>query len=364
MYKTVSSFQGNRMDYYLKCNICNEKYGSNYAGQICGSCSGLLEVQYKKKVEPNLDAESFWDYEDQLPKSKYRHYLLGMTPLVRAHESRSLLMKMEIQNPTHSFKDRGSAVELAKAAEYGFNEVVCASTGNMAYSISYYSKLYGLRSQVFISTDANRDKINDIESVGDAQVHWVKGDFNKALAQAEAYSRKHKAFLTGDYCYRKEGQKTVAYEVMQQVRDLTHFIVPVGNATLISGVYKALREMKAADKIRKMPKIIGVQASGCMPLVRAFKLKKPVSYERPRTKADAIAVGLPTFGNQAMEAFKETNGYAVAVSDRELEAEKERLYENYGIVAELGGVASLAAYRKAGIKENDRAVAIISGANV
>ena len=352
------------MDYYLKCNRCNEKYGSSYAGQICGSCSGLLEVQYKKKVRPSLDAESFWDYEDQLPKSQYRHYLLGMTPLARAHGDGSLLMKMEILNPTHSFKDRGSAVELAKAAEYGFNEVVCASTGNMAYSISYYSKLYGLRSQVFISTNANKDKINDIKSVGDAQVHWVKGDFNKALAQAEDYSRKHKAFLTGDYCYRKEGQKTLAYEVMQQVHDLTHFIVPVGNATLISGVYKALRELKAANKIRKMPKIIGVQASGCMPLVRAFKLKKPVSYERPHTKADAIAVGLPTFGAQAMEAFKETGGYAVAVSDRELEDEKKRLYENYGIVAELGGVASLAAYRKAGIKESGRAVAVISGANV
>ncbi|MEM0154752.1 MAG: pyridoxal-phosphate dependent enzyme, partial [Methanothrix sp.] len=190
------------MKYYLECTNCGSIFESDYDSQICQKCSGILEVVYGGKIPKIGSINSFWDMEKVMPSGRYTHFYLGNTPLMESKYGDSLKLKLEFFNPTHSFKDRGSAIEVAKAMEYGFKEVVCASTGNMAYSITYYAKLYGLRSQVFISSNANTDKINDIRSVGDANVHRVDGDFTKAQGMALKYSKEHKAFLTGDYCYR------------------------------------------------------------------------------------------------------------------------------------------------------------------
>jgi threonine synthase len=141
-------------------------------------------------------------------------------------------------------------------------------------------------------------------------------------------------------------------------------VVPVGNATLISGVARALRELKAMGKISSLPRIVAVQASGSDPLVKAFKSGKGIRYVLPKTKADAIAVGFPTFGDQALEALRETKGDAIAVTDKEMAMEQDKFYEEYGLIAEPAGVASLAALRKMKIKGGDRIVCIISGGNV
>ena len=151
---------------------------------------------------------------------------------------------------------------------------------------------------------------------------------------------------------------------MNQLPDATHIIVPVGNATLISGVFRALKEMKATGRIKRLPKIIAVQAAGSDPLVRAFKSGNKIKYVLPKTEADAIAVGFPTFGDQALEALRETKGDAIAVSDREMEREQDRFYEEYGLIAEPTGVASLAALRKMKVGREDKVVCVISGGNV
>ena len=82
---------------------------------------------------------------------------------------------------------------------------------------------------------------------------------------AEAYAKEKEVFLTGDYCYRKEGQKTITYEIMGAMKDVTHIIVPVGNATLISGLFKAAMQLKLSGAIRRMPVLVGVQSERCMP---------------------------------------------------------------------------------------------------
>ena len=347
------------MRYLLICTKCNSKYPKSYNSQLC-KCGGMLEVIYKKVKLPEK-GEEFWSFYGALPDGKYRKYELGGTKLIEAVE-KDLYLKLETGNPTRSFKDRGSAIEVAKAAEYGYNEIACASTGNMAYSIAYYAKLYGLRAKVFISNGANKDKIADILSTHRAKLIMVNGDFTKAQALAELYAEKHAAFLAGDYCYRKEGQKTVCHEILAKVPEIKNIIVPVGNATLISSVFKALAEAKAAGRIKSVPSIIGVQSTRCMPLVRAFRIGKGIKYEKPETKADAIAVGYPTFGEQAIDAVSRTKGTMVSVSDREMSTEQLRFMEDYGLVAELAGVASLAAFKK--LRPNGATVAIISGGNV
>ncbi|MGC8586981.1 MAG: threonine synthase [Candidatus Micrarchaeia archaeon] len=352
------------MNYTLKCLKCGREYSSTYPSQVC-ECGGLLEVVYEDNPAKHLKRHrSFWDYEPLLPKSSYSRYVLGSTRLVRSHESESLFLKLEIDNPTRSFKDRGSVVEIAKAFEYGYDEIVCASTGNMAYSVSYYAKIAGIRARIFISNNANADKLRDIRSTGDAKITQVKGDFNMALKVAEKYAKENGAFLAGDYCYRKEGQRTVAYEIMEQLPEATHIIVPVGNATLISGMLKALKEMKSAGIIKRYPKVVAVQSEECKPFASAFKSGRGLKYERPMTKADAIAVGMPTFGPQAMAALKEIGGEAVTVSDKDMLREQKKFYEEYGLIAELAGVASVAAFRKLDIEEGAKAVAIVSGGNV
>lgn len=352
------------MKYHLECKACGAEFSHTNPYQTCPRCGSVLEVVYDGKLNiPKRRGQGFWDYESLLPDGRYSRYELGGTRVVHAQGSR-LMLKLEIENPTRSFKDRGSVVEIGKAHEYGYSEVVCASTGNMAYSIAYYAKLAGLSARVYISNNANKDKINDIRAVGDAEVVRVDGDFTRAQKEAERYARRNEAFLTGDYCYRKEGQRIMAYEIMTQVPDATHIIVPVGNATLLSGIIKAIGEMRAAKALKHTPKIVAVQAERTEPFVRAFLSGRRVRYVRPSTKADAIAVGFPTFGDDAAEGLRRLGGEAVTVTDLEMKAEARRFFKGYGLVAELAGVASIAAARKMRFSNGDVPVAVVSGGNV
>jgi threonine synthase len=340
---------------------CGLKYQMGYKSQIC-KCGGILEVNYKSRIKIPK-SESFWDYQDCLPTSKYKRLMLGGTRMLEADE-KNLILKLELYNPTRSFKDRGSVIEAAKAREYGYKTLAVASTGNMAYSLSYYSKIYEIKAHVFISKSASRDKIYNIMKTHDAVLHKVNGDFSNAQAEAILYARKNSAFLAGDYCYRKEGQKTLAYEIITQCENVRQIIVPVGNATLISGIYKGLCEMKASGNISSLPRLIAVQAEKCAPLAKAFNNNSRIVYEKPRTAADAIAVGMPTFGNQAIEAIRNTKGMALTITEKEMVKRQQQLYEKYGILAELASSAVLAAYYKMQNTEKGKTVAIISGGNV
>jgi threonine synthase len=350
------------MKYHLECTNCGSIFESDYASQVCLKCSGILEVVYDGRMPKIGSINYFWDMEKAMPSGRYTHFYLGNTPSIKSKDRGNLRLKLEFLNPTHSFKDRGSAIEVAKAAEYGFKEVACASTGNMAYSITYYAKLYGLKAKVFISDNANEDKINDIKSVGDADVHKVDGDFTKAQGMALEYSKKRNVFLCGDYCYRKEGQKTIAYEICNSGTAPENIIVPVGNATLLSATYKALTEMKKSGSIKSMPRIMAVQSDKCKPLVDAYSSGSKIKYRKPMTSADAIAVGYPTYGEQGIEAIRKTNGKAVSVSEDSLRREQKRFLKDYGLVAELASVSTIAAFDK--LKLKGSTVAVITGSNV
>lgn len=345
------------MDYYLECTRCGSGFDNDYGNQICAKCGGILEVVYKGRLKIPKSA-IFWDYESELPDSKYTHYALGGTALVESNLHHGLFLKLELYNPTGSFKDRGSVVEVAKAKEYGYDEIAVASTGNMAYSLAYYARAAGIKTTVFIGGAANPNKVKDILMTHDAKIHRVHKDFSAAQDAAIKYSRRTGAFLAGDYCYRKEGQRTMAYEVAAQLKGFTHIIVPVGNATLVSGIAKALCEMRINAGI------IAVQARGCSPLAKAFKRRKPIRYEIPHTKADAIAVGNPAYGDEAVREIRESGGAVVTVEDKEMAACQEMLYRSDGVRAELAGAASIAAYRKLKFRKGDRVIAIISGGNI
>jgi threonine synthase len=328
--------------------------------QLCDVCGGILEVDYIGRPGIKELRKDFWSYEPLLPKGEYKHYKLGSTTLLRSVEE-GLFLKLEMENPTRSFKDRGSVVEVAKALEYGYDEVVCASTGNMAYSVAYYSKLAGIRSAIFVSRNANWLKLRNIRETRDAKIFRVDGDFTEAQRRAIGYAKRREAFLVGDYGYRKEGQKTLIYEVLAELPEVRNVLIPVGNATLFAASYKGITDLKRYGLTDTTPRLVAVQASLTDPLKVAFGTGKPVRYQKPLTDAGAIAVGYPTYGDQAIEGIRATGGTVVDVTDKEMEEERKAFYREYGLQVEMAGVASMAAFRKVTLE--GKSVAVISGAN-
>jgi len=348
------------MRYKLRCLSCKREYPMVFRSQLCDACGGILEVEYLGNPGVKKLRKDLWSYEPLLPKGEYRHYKLGNTTLLKSVEE-ELFLKLEIENPTKSFKDRGSVIEVAKALEFGYDEVVCASTGNMAYSVAYYAKLGGIRSAIFVSRNANWLKIRNIRETRDADIHRVDGDFTEAQRRAINYARRMGAFLVGDYGYRKEGQKTLIYEVLSELPGVRNILIPVGNATLFSASFKGLTELRRYGLSHSSVRLIAVQASLTDPLAVAFRTGRPVKYQQPLTDAGAIAVGYPTYGDQAIQGIRATGGTVVDVTDEEMEEERKSFYREYGLQVEMAGVASMAAFRKVRLK--GKSVAVISGAN-
>ncbi len=341
------------MDYKLRCTKC-AAYSKEYTRFRCRSCGSVLEVEfdYSTLILPKNFRKARPSNAKYLPFLPGEELEAGLgeggTPLVKGkingYEKVNLLFKLETKNPTHSFKDRGSALEITKALDFGYSHAVCASTGNMGMSIAHYAKEAGLKAAIFISSNANKVKVSRIRRYG-ARIIKVNGDFNKALREAEEYAAAESAFMCGDYHFRKEGQKTVIYEILEQMKyGVPDFIfLPVGNATLISAVYKGLREYRALGYIDRFPKIVAVQSAECDPLVKAYNRKEKIAYVKPDTIADAIAVGYPTFGLEGINALVETHGRAIRVPDSGIIAAVKELAKN-GIYAETGGATGFAGF--------------------
>ena len=238
---------------------------------------------------------------------------------------------------------------MSKALELGAQHVHCASTGNMGASVSAYCARAGIEATIVVPAHTPEHKIRQIEAYG-GTVHRVGGTYEQAYRFVERLNEKKKAYVAGDYALRAEGQKSVAFEILDQLslQAPDYIVVPVGNGTLLYSTHKACWEMRRAGLIDRMPKIIGVEANGCAPLVGAFHQQslsfKPVKV--PNTLASAIDCGNPLFGRQALEAVFESRGSMVSVSDAEMLHAKKELSELEGIYCELSGAATLAAAHK------------------
>jgi threonine synthase len=194
------------MNYELVCPLCGTK--AEDRAFRCRKCNSILEVRYDYSTL-NLSK----NFKKQ--KINHKKYIAffpvngklfslgeGGTPLKKIkHEDHTLFLKLETENPTKSFKDRGSTVDITKALELGFDSVCCASTGNMGLSVATYAKKAGLKCTIFISSDANREKKGKIRKAG-ATLRNVKGRFNTALLFAEKFAKENNTFLCGDYHYR------------------------------------------------------------------------------------------------------------------------------------------------------------------
>jgi threonine synthase len=350
---------------HIRCTACGRVYDKNQIVFLC-KCGNSLDVVYdykeiKRKITWHLLRKrpfNHWRYREFFPVQRDHNIISlgeGGTPLLQSKLANTYL-KLEGLNLTGSFKDRGSTVEVSKALEFGIRKVGCASTGNMGASVAAYCARAGIKARIFLPSVALKTKIRQIQVHG-AEVRIIKGPYTKAEEIAE---QQKGLYLMGDYPYRGEGEKSVAYEIMDQIK-ADYIICPVGNATLISAVWKGLKELKICRLIDKLPKLVAVQAKGCSPLIDAFNSKKQMKkVKNPKTIATAIACGYPIDGIKALKALSESKGIAVKVSDKEILKARRELAHT-GIDAEPSGAVAYAGLRKLKLPKNKIKVCIVSG---
>lgn len=363
---------------YHQCIKCNEKYPKTEIRYWC-DCGESLEVIFNyNEIKNTISWSSLrkrpfrhWRYREFFPLVKTANsvsLMEGGTPLLKSRNIsrelgfKNLFLKCESENPTGSFKDRGTTVEISKALEFGSKEIVCASTGNTGASVSAYAAAANIKAHIILPSDTPEIKIAQIKSHG-AIIHKVNGDYNKAEAEAYRLFRERGWYLMGDYLYRGEGEKSIGFEIADEM-DADYIISPVGNGTLIHGIWKGLKELKTVKLIKKLPALIGIQATGCNTVTKAFKkgsdVIKPV---KPKTIAEAIACGNPLDGLKALQALRKSNGIAEAVTDREILRAKDLLAKKEGIFTEPAGASPLAGLIKLKdqLDKDARIVLIISG---
>lgn len=306
-------------------------------------------------------------YKEWLPITKNTPMLTlheGNTPLI--HLSRlseqwgiNLYVKVEGVNPTGSFKDRGMVMAVAKAKEEGKTTLICASTGNTSASAAAYGARAGMRTIVVIPEGRIAlGKLAQAKMYG-AEIVEIEGNFDEALRMVREAGEGEVALVNSVNPYRLEGQKTIAFETIDQLGKVPDvFALPVGNAGNISAAWKGFKEY-ADNKGTALPKLLGVQADGAAPIVynRVF--------EEPETVATAIRIGNPASWELANRALEESQGNILAATDEEILEAYQLIARTEGVFAEPGSCASIAGVKKqvdAGLLEKGTTVvAVLTG---
>jgi len=276
----------------------------------------------------------------------------GATPLVEAprlaahHGLRSLLCKYEGANPTGSFKDRQISVAISHAREIGADTIAVVSSGNVACATAAYAARAGMRAVCLMHGMAGGWKTKQAAAYGASVLRVdtpsASAVFDLCIAACEKYGWYHGSTAGMYEPFNVEGAKTIAYELFQQTGgDLPDWvIVPVGGGGLLGGIWRGFAELQRLNFIQRIPRIAGVQASGCAPLKQAldegwsFEESLQHPWPDPFSVAGGIADDILFDGHTALPAIRETNGVAIAVTDEEIIAAELRLAQSEGFLVE------------------------------
>jgi len=370
------------MNYNLRCIRCGREYDGGEVIYTC-ECGGLLEVRLDissveiDKREYEGVPLSVWKYKKLIPIEREPITIKeGGTPLYRCKRLgekigvKDLYVKHEGLNPTGSFKDRGMTVGVTKSLELGMRTVACASTGNTSASLAIYGARAGV--PVVVLLPGGKVALGKVAQalMHGAKVIEIKGNFDDALEIIRRLCDEEKFYLLNSINpYRLEGQKTIGYEVADELGwdAPDRIILPVGNAGNISAIYKGFRELKELDWIDEIPKMTGIQADRSAPIVRAFRERKRdiVPEKNPETIATAIRIGAPVNAVKALAAIYESGGIAETVTDDEIIRSQKDLARLEGIGVEPASATSLAGLKKlvekGEIDRDERIVCITTG---
>jgi threonine synthase len=328
------------------CSLCGTEYAPVDIIYTCPRDGGNLDVvldterlrreQTPEKLTASTE-QSLWRYLPLLPVSEPGAegtplHAAGWTPVYRPPllakqlGLERLWVKDDGRNPSASFKDRASAVVVARARQIGAGVVVTASTGNAGAALACMAAAAGQPAIIFAPRTAPPAKIAQLLIFG-AQVILVDGSYDNAfdLTVEAAQSFGWYCRNTGYNPFTAEGKKTAAFEIWEQVlrpgrleRPLTLF-VSVGDGNIISGIHKGFKDLQSLGWLEHMPRIIGVQAEGSAAVANAFRAGvETITPVAADTLADSIAVDLPRDGVRAVRAARETGGAYITVSDAEI----------------------------------------------
>jgi threonine synthase len=280
----------------------------------------------------------------------------GSTPLVAApalseRVGASVWLKLEGLNPTGSFKDRGMCCAVSAALREGAQAIICASTGNTAASAAAYAARAGLRGAVIVPEGKIAAGKLAQALVHGARVVALQGNFDDALRLVRELTRRHPIALVNSVNpYRLEGQKTAAFELVEDLAgELDGLCIPVGNAGNVTAYWKGFQEVDAA------PRLFGFQAEGAAPLVHGHVVA------HPETVASAIRIGNPARWEEAMAAFTASRGQVRAVSDAEILEAWTFLAQREGVFCEPASAASVAGLLRYGPDGCERVACVLTG---
>lgn len=338
---------------------------------------GIAEYRYEYSPELIPDSSGpmdLWRYRSllPLPDGPISYPLqIGGTPLHPVPGLRAMLgmpnlwVKDETRTPTGSNKDRATALVLEHAIRDERPIVSCASTGNVAASLAVGAASCGRKAVIFVPSTTSDAKLRLMRIAG-ATVLQVRQGYDaafklsrKAASEFGWYDRN-----TGYNPLTTEAKKTVALEIWEQLgREMPDVMVsPVGDGPTLSALSKGFRELVACGVADRVPRIIGVQAEGCQPVVKAWKSGQPIERSVPDTLADGIAVEMPVSGPSVLRDVRESGGDFVAVSDNDLLDAINTLAARAGLLAEpagAAGFAGLVAAVEAGKIDRDERVAVL-----
>jgi len=356
-----------------KCSICGTEYQPDEVTYTCPKDNGILDVvldypALKKKKTDELilkEEPSLWRYFPLIPVKELigdgtTLRSAGWTPVFSPPQIKDKLglkqlwIKDESSNPTASFKDRASAILVARAKEIGAEVIVTASTGNAGAALAGMAAAVDQESVIFAPKTAPPAKIAQLLIYG-ARVILVDDNYDAAykisLEASEEFGWYNRN--TGYNPFTAEGKKTAAYEIWEQVlltnqldRPLCVF-VSVGDGNIISGIHKGFKDLYEIGQIKVMPRIFGCQSTGSAAIYNAYKSgKEEIIPVQATTMADSISVNLPSDGLRALRAATQTEGAYIAVEDQKiLEAISD--LGAVGIFAEPAGATALAGLKTA-----------------
>ncbi len=371
----------------LRCINCGREFEPQPYLFKCPKCGSLLEVIIPRQIldwdKLRFRKPGVWKYREFLPvREDIEPVSLGeggtpLIPLKRAilrdtGRNYRLYAKFEGANPTGSFKDRGMTIGMTLAKHLGFKGVIVASTGNTSASAAAYAARAGLECLVVLPKGkVARGKLSQAILHG-ARIVEVEGSFDNALEYVMEKifgSSEHRYYpLNSLNPWRLEGQKTIAYELVDDLGFVPDYVVvPVGNAGNISAIWKGFKELYMYGYIDKLPRMIGVQAEGASPLANMWESRKekPIFIDKPETIATAIRIGKPINWMKAVRAVVESKGLFLKVSDEEIMEALKRIARYEGIGVEPASATAYAGFlelsRRNLVDPNEVGVVVFTG---
>src|SRR5438132_4609524 len=345
----------------LQCHLCKTMFPA-VASYVCDQCLGPLEPVYdydkirltREQIERR--PKNLWRYRELLPieGEPRTGFNSGFTPLVRCERLaerlgvRELYLKDDsVNHPTLSYKDRVVSIAATRAVELGFKVLACASTGNLANSVSAHAARLGLECCVFIPDNLEAGKVfgSAIFKPTILAIAGTYDDVNRLCTQvADRYAW---GFVNINLrSYYAEGAKTMGFEIVEQLgwRYPQHIVSPVAGGTLLPRIVRGLKDPRTIGLVEgELPRVHAAQAAGCAPVVHALEagLDHP-ELVRPNTIAKSIAIGNPADGYQVIESVRATKGSGAAASDEQIVDAIQLLAETEGIFTEPAGGTTLA----------------------